>query len=308
MKAISKFIKEIFDGRGVFGSQGIGDDMPWHVVLGKIVVATALIIAFIYFLTDQRLFKYILEPTAFILGCILLVLIFAMIIFIILKISSMNYEEWKKFYRGFKTWRYRLLNAKKPFNTIKSMLLIFIAVYIIYFVTILTIINSIPYTAFFIYEYLYIPLYNILSFYIPDMTDNKIYRLFMYTSLMSILLAVVIRGKYRTVGLFLLFLGTMFIMLAESSDTMRSNISWAQLDLYRAGLHSGPFDGTMESNTRGALRKYQESKGLPVTGKLNKVTQEVMRKDTFIQQSELPLPEGFSRTPGGYILNHNLGN
>ena len=46
----------------------------------------------------------------------------------------------------------------------------------------------------------------------------------------------------------------------------------------------------MESNIRAAIRKYQESKDLPVTGTLDKATQEVMRKDTSIKRETGVIP------------------
>ena len=109
-----------------------------------------------------------------------------------------------------------------------------------------------------------------------------------------------LRPEYA--GVSLLFLGTMLFMPVGSSKTIKSNIHWAQFNLYRAGLYSGPWDGIMDSNTRATLRKYQESKGLPVTGKPDKATLEVMSKDTSIQQSQLPLPEGYKVFPNGTIL------
>jgi peptidoglycan hydrolase-like protein with peptidoglycan-binding domain len=114
--------------------------------------------------------------------------------------------------------------------------------------------------------------------------------LLLYISFLSILLAVVIRKKYSTVRLFLLFLGAMLITLGMSASTMSGKVRGAQRNLHSLGLHTGPVDGTMESNTRAALKKYQESKGLPVTGKLDKATQEVMRNDTSIKREPGLIP------------------
>ena len=43
----------------------------------------------------------------------------------------------------------------------------------------------------------------------------------------------------------------------------------AQLRLHYRGFHPGPVDGLIGNVTRGALRRFQQSEGLPVTGQLD---------------------------------------
>jgi peptidoglycan hydrolase-like protein with peptidoglycan-binding domain len=47
----------------------------------------------------------------------------------------------------------------------------------------------------------------------------------------------------------------------------------AQLRLLYRGFHSGPIDGVIGNVTRGALRRFQQSEGLPVTGELDAATE-----------------------------------
>ena len=48
----------------------------------------------------------------------------------------------------------------------------------------------------------------------------------------------------------------------------------AQIALARHGISCGPMDGVVGSQTRAALRAYQEAENLPVTGQLDAVTRE----------------------------------
>ena len=119
--------------------------------------------------------------------------------------------------------------------------------------------------------------------------------LLMLASLISILLAVVVRGTYRILGLSLLLLGTMLIVL-QVSGTMIHEVTVTQQYLHSIGLYNGPFDGNLQTDTIAAIRKYQESKGLPVTGTLDKAAQEVMRKDTSMKLEPGIIP-GTGRYP-----------
>jgi hypothetical protein len=47
----------------------------------------------------------------------------------------------------------------------------------------------------------------------------------------------------------------------------------AQLRLLYRGFHPGPIDGVIGNVTRGALRRFQQAEGLPVTGELDDATE-----------------------------------
>ena len=55
------------------------------------------------------------------------------------------------------------------------------------------------------------------------------------------------------------------------------NVLEAQLVLARAGFSSGSMDGAMGSQTRSALRAFQESRKLPATGSLDLETRQALR-------------------------------
>jgi peptidoglycan hydrolase-like protein with peptidoglycan-binding domain len=55
----------------------------------------------------------------------------------------------------------------------------------------------------------------------------------------------------------------------RQSDVEASNIAEAQQLLRQNGFYSGPVDGTMNERTREALRSFQESRQLNVTGKID---------------------------------------
>jgi peptidoglycan hydrolase-like protein with peptidoglycan-binding domain len=56
----------------------------------------------------------------------------------------------------------------------------------------------------------------------------------------------------------------------------KDQITAAQKILKDGGMYSGEQSGTLDDATRAGLRKYQEAKGLKVTGTLNQVTLEKM--------------------------------
>jgi peptidoglycan hydrolase-like protein with peptidoglycan-binding domain len=58
----------------------------------------------------------------------------------------------------------------------------------------------------------------------------------------------------------------------ESESTPSSNIVKAQRALMDDGFYSGPLDGTMSDRTREALRSFQRSRQINVTGKMDDET------------------------------------
>ncbi len=58
----------------------------------------------------------------------------------------------------------------------------------------------------------------------------------------------------------------------RQSDVEASNITEAQQLLRQNGFYSGPVDGTMNERTREALRSFQESRQLNVTGRIDNDT------------------------------------
>jgi peptidoglycan hydrolase-like protein with peptidoglycan-binding domain len=56
----------------------------------------------------------------------------------------------------------------------------------------------------------------------------------------------------------------------------KDQITQAQNLLKQRGLYAGDSTGKLDADTRNALRKYQESEGIKVTGTLNRITLEKM--------------------------------
>jgi peptidoglycan hydrolase-like protein with peptidoglycan-binding domain len=69
-------------------------------------------------------------------------------------------------------------------------------------------------------------------------------------------------------GIFLvtLLVGSMNVSVAISND---NDVKEVQQSLLDKGYSPGPVDGVMGSRTRGAIRQYQKSENLPVTGRLD---------------------------------------
>ena len=69
--------------------------------------------------------------------------------------------------------------------------------------------------------------------------------------------------------------GLMEVLLLRhqrQSDVEASNIAEAQQLLRQNGFYSGPVDGIMNERTREALRSFQESRQLNVTGRIDNDT------------------------------------
>jgi peptidoglycan hydrolase-like protein with peptidoglycan-binding domain len=61
----------------------------------------------------------------------------------------------------------------------------------------------------------------------------------------------------------------------RTEDT--ANVSQAQAQLKAAGFDPGDVSGVMNAQTRDALRRYQEAKGLPTTGQLDEQTRAALQ-------------------------------
>jgi len=57
-----------------------------------------------------------------------------------------------------------------------------------------------------------------------------------------------------------------------SNQEFKANVESAQRQLKQKGLYSGSINGVMDSKTETAIRKYQQSNGLSVTGQLDQDT------------------------------------
>ena len=64
----------------------------------------------------------------------------------------------------------------------------------------------------------------------------------------------------------------LLLLHQRQSDVEASNIAEAQQLLRQNGFYSGPVDGTMNERTREALRSFQESRQLNVTGRIDNDT------------------------------------
>ena len=71
------------------------------------------------------------------------------------------------------------------------------------------------------------------------------------------------------------------------------------------GAGAVPLDGIWDSATRDALIKFQKSRGLPVTGTVDRATWEILREeyDRSVAEKSPPAKLGlFPRYPNGFVL------
>ena len=73
-------------------------------------------------------------------------------------------------------------------------------------------------------------------------------------------------------------------MMKENEEKLKVN--YAQKELNTSGFYDGPMDGIMGTKTRNAIKKYQESKGLPVTGEADKPTLDTLFSDAITKMDE----------------------
>lgn len=76
-------------------------------------------------------------------------------------------------------------------------------------------------------------------------------------------------------------------------------IGQAQDRLKVAGFNPGPIDGVLGPRTREALRRYQTSQGLPVTGMLDETTQQVLLASDLTQMGGEAKQELWLKAPPG---------
>ena len=107
----------------------------------------------------------------------------------------------------------------------------------------------------------------------------------------------------RTSKLYWLLMAMTCLMLWPVAVTARVDWRVAQLQelLQSEGFNPGPIDGIFGSRTKTALRRYQVSQGLPVTGTLDEATRQAL------QPSERP-PERGDATPEPWLKAPPGGN
>ncbi len=66
-----------------------------------------------------------------------------------------------------------------------------------------------------------------------------------------------------------------------------------------AGFNPGPIDGILGPRTKGALRRYQASQGLPATGILDEATRQVLIPSDLTQRGGEGKPEPWLKAPPG---------
>ena len=76
-------------------------------------------------------------------------------------------------------------------------------------------------------------------------------------------------------------------------------IGQAQERLKAAGFNPGSIDGVLGPQTKEALRRYQASQGLPVTGVLDEATRQALVPSDLTQQAREAKPEPWLRAPPG---------
>jgi formylglycine-generating enzyme required for sulfatase activity len=85
----------------------------------------------------------------------------------------------------------------------------------------------------------------------------------------------------------------------ETAPLTRADIQHIQRQLQMAGLDPGAPNGVVGTKTRGALRQYQRSHGLPVTGLPDAATQRAMAEEEHYRQAQAEhrqsAPEGGPR-------------
>jgi hypothetical protein len=114
----------------------------------------------------------------------------------------------------------------------------------------------------------------------------------------------------KTCKLYWVLLGTLCLVLW--SGVMATAWDWrigqAQERLKAAGFNPGPLDGVLGPRTKEALRRYQASQALPVTGEFDEATRQVLMRSDLSptggeasQDSLLKAPPG-----GGYVKLSSL--
>jgi peptidoglycan hydrolase-like protein with peptidoglycan-binding domain len=76
-------------------------------------------------------------------------------------------------------------------------------------------------------------------------------------------------------------------------------IGQAQERLKAAGFDPGYIDGVVGPRTRDALRRYQASKGLPITGQLDEATRQVLVAGDRTRSGSAAQQESWLKAPPG---------
>jgi peptidoglycan hydrolase-like protein with peptidoglycan-binding domain len=98
-----------------------------------------------------------------------------------------------------------------------------------------------------------------------------------------------------------LLMGVLCFMLWPSVVAAYSDwrIGQAQEQLKAAGFDPGYIDGVLGSRTRDALRRYQASKGLPITGQLDEATRQVLLTGDRARSGSAAQQESWLKAPPG---------
>jgi hypothetical protein len=105
----------------------------------------------------------------------------------------------------------------------------------------------------------------------------------------------------RTYKLYWLLMGILCLVLWSVVTAVPGDwrIGQAQDRLKAAGFDPGPFDGVLGAQTREALRRYQASRGLPMTGALDDATYQALIMSDLPQTLKEPKPESWPTAPPG---------
>ena len=76
-------------------------------------------------------------------------------------------------------------------------------------------------------------------------------------------------------------------------------IGQAQEQLKAVGFDPGYIDGVLGARTRDALRRYQASQGLPITGQLDEATRRVLMPGSRDRSGSAAQPESWLKAPPG---------
>jgi hypothetical protein len=109
------------------------------------------------------------------------------------------------------------------------------------------------------------------------------------------------RFTMRTSKLYWLLMAMPCLMLWPVAVTARVDWRVAQLQelLQSEGFNPGPIDGIFGSRTKTALRRYQVSQGLPVTGTLDEATRQALQPRERPPERGGATPEPWLKAPPG---------
>lgn len=93
----------------------------------------------------------------------------------------------------------------------------------------------------------------------------------------------------------------LFLCLAMSATVTlaQEDVRQAQLELQQLGFNPGPIDGIMGPLTRGALRDFQQDRGLAVTGRLDTRTREALGISRTVSRETRTVRSDATTIPAG---------